>query len=153
PAGVADHEGDALGGDLLGGDDEVALVLPVGVVDDDDELPPGDGGDRLVDGRERHVAQPSLVWLMRRSTYLATRSTSRLTGSPGPLIPRVVTVAVWGIRANSKVFSPTPATVRLTPSTAIEPFSTTQRRTAASAATATRVEPSARASFSAISPT
>ena len=41
---------------------------------------------------------------MRRSTYLATRSTSRFTGSPGPLIPRVVTVAVWGIRANSKVF-------------------------------------------------
>ena len=57
-AGVADHEGDPLGGDLLGGNDEVALVLPVGVVDDDDELPPGDGGDRLVDRRERHRLSP-----------------------------------------------------------------------------------------------
>ena len=34
-AGVLDHEGDALGGGFLGGEDEVALVFAVGVVGDD----------------------------------------------------------------------------------------------------------------------
>ena len=38
-AGVFEHEVHFLGGDLLGGDDEVALVLAVFIVDDDDELP------------------------------------------------------------------------------------------------------------------
>ena len=40
PTGVADREGDVLGGGVLGGDDDVALVLAVLVVDDDDG-PPG----------------------------------------------------------------------------------------------------------------
>ena len=62
-----------------------------------------------------------------RSTYLATTSTSSCTGSPGRRRPRVVTSRVWGTRATANQPGPTPATVRLTPSTAIDPFSTTYR--------------------------
>ena len=39
---------------------------------------------------------------MRRSTYLATTSTSRFTGSFGPLVPSVVTASVCGITAMLK---------------------------------------------------
>jgi hypothetical protein len=41
------------------------------------------------------------------------------------LSPSVVTRAVWGMSATVKPSSSTSTTVRLTPSTAIEPFSTT----------------------------
>ena len=67
-----------------------------------------------------------------RSTYLAIMSTSRLTVSPGCLRPRVVRASVSGIRLTSiqsglpcELTLPSADTVRLTPSTAIEPFSTT----------------------------
>ena len=39
PAGLADAEVDGLGGDLLGGHDEVALILALRVIHDDNELP------------------------------------------------------------------------------------------------------------------
>ena len=59
------------------------------------------------------------------STCLAITSTSRLTGSPGPLAPSVVSARVVGIRLISNQSSPTALTVSETPSTVIEPFSTT----------------------------
>ena len=54
-AALAHHEGDDLGGRLLGGDDEVALVLPVLVVDDHDRAARRDVGDGLLDRVEREV--------------------------------------------------------------------------------------------------
>ena len=65
-----------------------------------------------------------------RSTYLASTSTSRLTGSPGARSPRVVPVSVVGIRltpnqCSSAPGADTPVTVRETPLTVMEPFSTT----------------------------
>src|SRR5690606_21293615 len=60
-----------------------------------------------------------------RSTYLAMTSTSRLTVPPAAVRPRVVSSRVVGIRLTVKAASSTEATVRLTPSTAIEPFSAT----------------------------
>ena len=60
-----------------------------------------------------------------RSTYLAVTSTSRFTRSPGPLWPRVVTSIVCGMTATVKLSSAASTTVRLMPSTVIEPFSTT----------------------------
>ena len=60
---MACHEGDRLGGCELGGDRQIALVLPVGGVDDDDELALSDVLDRLFNGRERRL----LVELDRHS--------------------------------------------------------------------------------------
>ena len=54
-AALAHHEGDDLGGRLLGGDDEVALVLPVLVVDDHDRAARRDVRDGLLDRVEREV--------------------------------------------------------------------------------------------------
>src|SRR4029077_6386738 len=100
-AGVADHERHGLGGGLLGGHDEVALVLPVGVVDDHDQLPAGDRGDGVLDLGERHddLQGSGHGWVSMRSTYLAITSASRFTGSPGWRAPKVVTARVWGMSA------------------------------------------------------
>ena len=59
------------------------------------------------------------------STYLANRSTSRLTARPGAAEPSVVRSRVSGMSETSKPSSSTALTVSETPSTAIEPFSTT----------------------------
>ena len=52
PAAVGDHEVDRLGRHLLGGADEVALVLAVLGVDDDDHPALADGLDGFFDGGE-----------------------------------------------------------------------------------------------------
>ncbi len=52
PAAVRDHELDRLGRDLLGRRDKIALVLPVFVVDDDDDPPFPEGLEGVVDLRE-----------------------------------------------------------------------------------------------------
>ena len=97
-AAVRGHEVDRLGRRELRGDRQVALVLAVGVVDDDDELalrgcprsPPrscANGGllvARLAGHAvgNRHVGASRRA-ASRRSTYFASTSTSRLTSSPG----------------------------------------------------------------------
>src|SRR4029453_18934504 len=123
---VADHERQRVGRRLLRRDDQVALVLAIGVVDDDDRLASGDRIDRVLDRGERHRQFPSReVGTSRRSTYLAIRSASRFTAAPCSLYPRVVTASVCGMTATSKASSPSDATVRLIPSIATEPFRTT----------------------------
>src|SRR5205807_2867831 len=102
--------------------------LAVGVVDDDDQLPGLDVLDGLLDGIE-HV-RTLLVLAHRdiiRSTYLAMRSTSRLTASPSAARPSVVISSVCGTTATSNRGPSSAATVRLTPSTATDPFSTRYR--------------------------
>ena len=118
------HEVDGVRRRELGGDDEIALVLALGIVDDDDHLPVPDVLDGLLDRRERcdGGAHDSLAD-RRRSTTFPSTSASRLTSSPGSSRPRVVTASVCGISATSKPSSSKAATVRETPSTAIEPFS------------------------------
>ena len=60
--GVADHEGDQFRGGFLGGEDEVALVLAVLVVDDDDGPARCDVGNRPFDGvQPRHRVPPVLI--------------------------------------------------------------------------------------------
>src|SRR5262249_18729263 len=119
---VADHEREQFRRRELGREDQVALVFAVLVVDDDD-CPAGRdvlGGpfDR-VQGHD---------WLLRSfSTYFATTSTSRLTGSPTPLAPSVVSFSVVGMSPTPNDSSVTCVTVSDTPSTVIEPFSTTYR--------------------------
>src|SRR5690606_38940102 len=132
------------------GEDEVALVFTVFVVDHDDRLTGGDVGDRALDGVEpRHFPGLQLSYpddscsastvdlhsttrqraFCRRSTYLAITSTSRLTRVPGSAVPRVVSERVVGMSEISNHSCPRspprPDTVSETPSTVIEPFSTT----------------------------
>ena len=57
--GVGQEEGDVLRGGRLGRHDQVALVLPVLVVDDDGHAEVPDGVDRLPHGREPHQAATS----------------------------------------------------------------------------------------------
>ena len=97
PGRVADHERHQLRRRQLGGEDQVALVLAVLVVDHDDRPARRDVRDRPLDGRESHDRLATSF-----STYLAITSTSRLTGSPTPLCPSVVSLRVVGIRPTSK---------------------------------------------------
>src|SRR5437870_13155428 len=125
---MSGHEVDRLRRDFLRGHHEVALVLPVGVVDHDDDEAVTDVLDGLLDGGEplllRHLVPP-----MSRSTYLAITSTSMFTGSPCCLVPRFVASSVNGMRATPNRPSCALVTVKLTPSTQIDPFSTTYRAT------------------------
>ena len=59
PGRVGDEERDRLGRRRFGGHDEVALVLAVLVVDDDDHLAPADRGHRVFYLGERHQAASS----------------------------------------------------------------------------------------------
>ena len=89
-ARVADHERHRLGRHLLGRHDEVALVLAIGVVDDDHELAPCDGGDGVLDLGERHARLPacrSCVGSSRRSTYFASDVDLEVDGVARPLGP------------------------------------------------------------------
>ena len=101
-AGVADRERHQLRGRPGGGEDDVALVLAVLVVDDHDRLPGGDVGDRLLDVVEAHSAMSGGRCIGHGftifSTYFAITSTSRLTRSPACLKPSVVRARVSGIR-------------------------------------------------------
>ena len=82
------------GRDLLRRNRQIALVLAILVVDDDDHLAVADGLDRVLDGRERrtrpssslgHDYDPFMVVPARRrsharaDTYLPSMSHSRLT--------------------------------------------------------------------------
>src|SRR5215831_12861310 len=139
-AGVPDRERHQLRRGLAGREHDVALVLPVRVVHHHDRAARRDLGDSPLDavegdapalrpGHDRTAAgSPCSI----RSTYLPITSVSRLTPLPGGTPPRVVAASVAGMRLTSNQGrSPGPPpradTVRLTPSTAIEPFSTRYR--------------------------
>src|SRR4029079_2492442 len=124
------HEVDGLRRREPGRADQIALVLALGIIDDDDHLPVADVLDGLLDRGERrdgraHGSLPAT----RRSTTLPSTSASRLTSSAGSSRPRVVTASVCGINATSKPSSSKAATVSETPSTAIDPFSSQCPRT------------------------
>ena len=113
---------------------EVALVLAVLVVDDDDHPPGGDVLERLLDGREaqpratarlrtgssRPAPTQQLLDVLRQHVHLQVHDAC-------PARPRRASCArsVSGMSDTSKPASSTRATVSETPSTAIEPFSTT----------------------------
>src|SRR5436305_5917554 len=120
PAAVRCHEVDRLGRRELSGDRQVALVLAVLGVADDDHLPGADVLERVLDRAERRAHRFTASF----STYLASTSTSRFTTRPGPASPSVVRSSVSGMSETVNPVSSTEATVSETPSTAIEPFST-----------------------------
>src|SRR5690606_4206800 len=125
-AGVADGERQQLGGGVLGGEDDVALVLAVGVVGDDDGPAGGDVGDGRFDRVQADVVHRRLPFACRSfSVCLAITSASRCTESPVCLRPRVVASSVAGMRPTVNSSPSIAATVREVPSTVIDPFSTT----------------------------
>ena len=131
-AAVLRHEVDRLGRRKLGRDRQVAFVLAVGGVDDNDELALADVVDRLLDRGERgrtggglHLtADRTAQRCASRSTYFASTSASRFTASPAWSPESVVSRSVCGTSAMPTPRSSSAAIVSETPSTASEPFST-----------------------------
>src|SRR6185436_194646 len=122
PTCLAGHEVDVLRRRELGRESQVALVLAVLVVADDDHPARADVLERLLAaGKRRALAHRSSSF----STCFAITSTSRLTGRPGLPLPSVVRSRVSGISETENPVSSTSVTVRLTPSTVTEPFLTT----------------------------
>src|SRR5690606_37549519 len=60
-AGEAGHEVDVLGGDAFGGDDDIAFVLAVLVIHEDDHLAGADVFDQFFGGIERHRGVSSIL--------------------------------------------------------------------------------------------
>src|SRR6185295_11720764 len=81
-------------------------------------------GTQLAEARRHGASRTRPRTASARSTYLARTSTSRWTRSPGARLPSVVASNVCGMSATSKLSDPRAETVRLTPSTVTEPFST-----------------------------
>src|SRR5262245_39881205 len=80
-------------------------------------------------------------------------STSMLTGSPTAAAPSVVAASVCGIKAMRISGPSSAATVRLTPSTVIDPFWTTNGASSSGRRTVTVAPPSVSGSMAAIRPT
>src|SRR5439155_1028659 len=129
-AAVLGHEVDGLRRDLVGGHDEIALVLAILVVDDHEDASRADLLDGRLDARKpRHVAPLSAS---DRTRYLPIRSASTFVACPALSRPSVVAASVYGISMTSKLMSPSAATVRPTPSTAtLAPTSLPSRLTVA----------------------
>ena len=142
------HEVDVLRGGKLCRADEVPLVLPVGVVGAEDHLAlaqvlqglfngvvlkhgvipfPAQKPQRVKKSRVIPEGGGASAWRGWRSfsTYFPRTSVSKFTGSPTRRWARVVTETVWGMAEMAKDWPSTLATVRLMPSMAMEPFSTT----------------------------
>src|SRR6185437_6881128 len=132
-AAVQRHEVDEVGRHHLGRADEVALVLAILVIGHDDDLAVAQVVDGLLDGAEgAHEAPRSPRARSSAATYLPSASASRCTRSPGRRSPSVVCCKVNGMR---EIWI-TPGrgiafTVRLTPSTVMEPSGTVTRATSA----------------------
>ena len=156
-AAVARHEVDRLRRDLLRRDRQVAFVLPILVVDDDDHLACAERLDRVLDAGERigrasgePLAISSFLVIGRARSGQCVDSPARsalpsvsprqLRGADDVLPDhvafevdavarlrrwrRLVCASVYGTICTSNRSAPRPATVRLMPSTAIDPCGT-----------------------------
>src|SRR5688572_25565134 len=156
---VPHHEVDRLGRDLFRRDRQVAFVLAILIVDDDDHPAGADLLDGVVYRRKRTVlAGPfgnsnSRVFrghrnnCAARATYFPTTSHSRFTGEPACSPLRFVCPHVNGMIMTSKSSGPRAATVRLTPSRATDPLGTKNGASSGGNATfSQRASPSTRTS-------
>src|SRR6266853_1131016 len=102
PARVLGHEVDGLRRDELRRQDEVALVLAVGVVDQDDHPAPPQLLERSLDASDVlfHGA-PQVRNCIRRATCLPRMSVSTFTRAPASLSPQVVARNVSGMRKSA----------------------------------------------------
>ena len=97
PAPLLGHEVDRLGRRELGGHREVALVLAVLVVADDDHLARADVLDRLLDGRERRPSSPDCSSRHQLLDVFREHVDLEVDGRPGAALPSVVRSSVSGI--------------------------------------------------------
>src|SRR5207253_1273808 len=90
PGRVGHEEGDLLGRGRLRGHDQVALVLPVLVVDHHHHVSPTDGGDGVLDPGESHVTTSRTGWTQAPAAAPRTWPPRPPPGSPGrpPAGPR-----------------------------------------------------------------
>ena len=135
-APVAGHEVDRLGRDGGGRHRQVAFVLAVLVVDDDDHPPGADGLDGVVDRGERPLAAGPLgdahlglghgasVPLGRAGHVFPNHIALEVHLRAGPKVSQDVCAHVNGMIMTSNRASASAATVRLTPLTATEPLGT-----------------------------
>ena len=131
-AAVLGHEVDGVGRRHLRGDDEVALVLAVLGVDQDDHAAVAQVLDDLVDRRQEALALRVLDSSSSRPSPPHTPSGPRhvareqvdLEVDPvaGLFVPKVVWVKVWGMRLMPKRLPSTSLTVSEMPSSATEPL-------------------------------
>src|SRR6266508_1216543 len=121
-APVCGHEVHRFRRSLLGGQDQIALVLSVLVVDDQQETSLADLLQGLPDRDECAHGIP--LSSSERCRYLPITSVSRFTAWPRASRPNVVTASVCGITITSNTRASRAAIVRLTPSTATEPCRT-----------------------------
>ncbi len=77
PAGVPDRERQQLRRRLLGGEDQVAFVLPVGVVDDDDRASGRDVGDRPLHAGRGFLGHHALTPIGCRDRIVQSRIPNR----------------------------------------------------------------------------
>src|SRR5947209_17882895 len=118
------HEVDRLGRRQLSGHDQIAFVLSILVIDNDDEAAGADILDCFTNCAKWHIVLPGQC-ITSFSRYLARISTSRLTIAPGFRRPEAVFIWVYGISDTPNPPASTAVTVSLAPSLAMKPFSTT----------------------------
>src|SRR4030095_5724055 len=135
-APVLGHEVDRLWRHFRRRHRQIAFVLAIFIVDDDEHAAGVDGGDRLLDRRERAALSrafrdsDSRRFIRHdrtlsnssatRTTYLPSMSHSRFTGSPTFNADTLVCAQVNGMIMTSNWRSRKAATVRLMPSTATD---------------------------------
>src|SRR5581483_10733190 len=105
-----------------GGHRQIAFVLAILVVDENHHAPVAECLQRRFDACRSLFAGHLCT---NFSTYFPIRSTSRFTFAPACFSVSVVAVCVCGMIDTSNPRVSTRFTVRLIPSTAIDPFSTT----------------------------
>ena len=136
-AAVLGHEVDRLGRHLLGGHRQVAFVLAILVVDDDDHLAAANRGDGVFDRGERPRRAgtlgdldlgASLPWLWLSQFHCAHDVLADHVALEVDLVA-LAQALQRGVRSRctespctSNCRSPSPATVRLMPSTATDPL-------------------------------
>src|SRR5262245_48492606 len=147
------HEVDRLGRHLRRGHRQVAFVLTALIVDNNHHAPGTDCLDGFVDRRERpptgtlgdaksaifrtHDVSPlRAASSIDRATYLPTISHSRLTRSPARSDDNDVCAHVNGMIITCTILFSSRATVRLTPSIAIDPLRITNGSSSAGIRTA-----------------
>src|SRR4029079_12269585 len=143
-------EVDRLGRRPLRRDDQVALVLAVLVIDQDEHPALAGFLDDIL-GRGLHLAEghpPSVLFERThglcshsRCTYRASMSSSRLSRWPGLAVPRVVTAWVCEMMFTPKRLPSTSFTVSEIPSTAIEPLEAMKRASSPGASNTKRTLP------------